>query len=567
MRKAKAWKQMNGKCRAAVGCFRPALNTVVVLIALFLTACSGGISGRTMPTLPPTPTAVPHTTPTAVPAPEVEPPAAVDWSDVGMFRQAMRPAFAGDVDAFANRNRYVIEATVELTDVAAIYGAERVRYTNRSADTLSEIVFRLYPNLDAYSGQMNITEVTVNGEPVIVRFEDRRSVMVVPLAEPLAPQESVELTVGFNSAIEKGFAANYGEYSYQQGIFAAPQWYPALSVYEEGRGWWTGRSPLQGDPSYMETGLYDVRVTAAEDMTIVLSGSEIGATTNGDGTVTHHVVSGPMRDSILIASRELGRVSGETDGITVNIYYWNDERAVHNERAARAGLQMTIDSLDVFNRVFGQYPFAEFDVVQTDTDAGGIEYPGLIVVADNYWDTGDSFFEVVIAHETAHQWWYSLVGNNQVEQPFVDESLTSFCEYVYFWETAQTPREVEDAEDYVRGDQAWYNTYVGQGNPNLPLGLPVASYAERAYVMIIYTKGPLFFNEIAETIGREQLYAVLQEYFRRYRYEVATIGDMLAVFEDVTGQSWDAFFYEWVGSFPGLDTGVIPTVNAMQQGG
>ncbi len=173
----------------------------------------------------------------------------------------------------------------------------------------------------------------------------------------------------------------------------------------------------------------------------------------------------------------------------------------------------------------------------------------------------------MIAHETAHQWWYSLVGNNQVEQPFVDESLTSFCEYVYFWETAQTPREVEDAEDYVRGDQAWYNTYVGQGNPNLPLGLPVASYAERAYVMIIYTKGPLFFNEIADTIGREQLYAVLQAYFRRYRYEVATIGDMLAVFEDVTGQQWDAFFYEWVGSFPGLDTGVIPTVDALQQGG
>jgi aminopeptidase N len=61
------------------------------------------------------------------------------------------------------------------------------------------------------------------------------------------------------------------------------------------------------------------------------------------------------------------------------------------------------------------------------------------------------------------------------------------------------------------------------------------------------------------------MYRVLQEYFRRFRYEVAQIGDILQVFEDVTGRPWDAMFYEWVGDFPGLDPSAIATVNARAQ--
>ncbi len=115
-------------------------------------------------------------------------------------------------------------------------------------------------------------------------------------------------------------------------------------------------------------------------------------------------------------------------------------------------------------------------MVQTNTGAGGIEYPGVIVVADAYWNTGSDFFETVVAHEVGHQWFYSLVGNNQVADPFIDESLTSFTEYVYYWNTATTEREIQEAEDYVRREQAQYNNYLGQGNPDLPLNLSTDGY-------------------------------------------------------------------------------------------
>ncbi len=539
------------------------------LLILVLAACGSQLPAGSVPTLVPTATAAPHATPTMIPLPTVAPLGANDWDDLLLHYQAVRPAFTDDVDAFADRNRYYIEATLEMGDVVGWYGSERVRYTNHSNDVLEEVVFRLYANLDAFSGRMNILNAAVDGQPVITTLQQRQSVLRVPLPETLPPGERVEVTLDFNASIEAGFSASYGEFSMQRGVFTAPEWYPVLSVYEDGHGWWTERARnIQGEQTYTEIGLYEVKFTAAEDVTIVLSGTEIDVIDNGDGTLTHHVVTGPMRDSIVIASMSLEKLSQESDGITYNVYYWNDpDELSRNTNAAEAGLRMLIDATEAYNRVFGAYPFNEFDMVQTNTLAGGIEYPGVIVIADQYWNTGTNFFEVVIAHEAGHQWWYSLVGNNQVAEPFIDESLTSFTEYVYFWETAVSDRDVRDAADYIRAEQNQYRTYLGQGNPDLPLGLSTDGYFEFQYGQIIYTKGPLFFNEITDLIGREEMYRVLSEYFRRHKYEVATFSDVLAVFEDVTGQQWDQFFYEWVGDFPGLDPAAVATVNALQSGG
>jgi hypothetical protein len=547
----------------------PVLAIWFVVAVVLLAGCGGQLPARELPTLAPTLTPAPHATATFVPVPTAEPLPDVNWDNTSIFRAAMREGFEDEVDDFADRNRYYIEATVELNDNAVVYGAQRVRYTNHSNDTLEEIAFRLYPNLEAFSARMNILNVQVEGVPVEPTYFARRSVLRVPLSDPLAPGERVELTMEFNSTIERGFAANYGEYSFQQGVFTAPEWYPVLSVYEEGEGWWMARATnQQGEQTYTETGLYEIKLTAPDDAQIVMSGSEIDMVDNGDGTVTRHVVSGPMRDSILIASRSLLSVTGKVDDITINMFYWDDpDNLERNQRAAEAGLEVIKATVDVFNEVFGEYPFAEFDIVQTNTRAGGIEYPGVIVIADRIWNAADDFYEVVLVHEAGHQWFYSLVGNDQMALPFVDEGLTSFTEYVYFWETAETPREVQAATDYVRNEQQLLNAYVGAGNADLPMGMSTDGYVGSQYSIIVYTKGALFYNEIANMIGRDTLYSVLREYFRQYKYEVADVSSMLDVLEAATGMDWDQMFYEWVGPFDGVDPAAVATVNALESGG
>ena len=39
-----------------------------------------------------------------------------------------------------------------------------------------------------------------------------------------------------------------------------------------------------------------------------------------------------------------------------------------------------------------------------------------------------------MAHEVGHQWFYNLVGNDVQQQPWLDESLTQFVTWQYFYD-------------------------------------------------------------------------------------------------------------------------------------
>ena len=523
---------------------------------LTVAACGNAASGAGgLPTLAPTITAVPPVTPTDVPEPDPIRLPPVDWDDVDKFRAAMRPAFAGDIDAFASRNRYYIEATLTVENgVAVIMGAERARYTNRSTDALTEIVFRLYPNMTGLGGRMKVYRAELNGIPVEPTLSERDTALIIPLNTPLQTGDSAEVMLEFSAAAERGLYAGGGVFGYQQEVVSAPEWYPALSVYEEGRGWWMARPIPMGDASYTESALFEVYLTTPQNFVVAMSGSELDAFPAGDGMTTHHYVSGPMRDSAMVAGPLFGKLTQYVDDIAVNVLVWPGD-----EPAAEEVMGIATTAVRTFNDAFGPYPFAELDVAETFM-ATGMEYPGIVLISNTIWERGDPFMEIATAHEVGHQWFYSLVGGDQVGHPWLDESLTSFTEYVHM--RAARGEKRYGAE--LQSDRDLYNAYKGRGLPDLPLNLPVTSYTENNYALIIYVKGPLFFVELENSLGRDTFLAALRLYVARHRYELADSKDLLAAFEDASGQNLDAIFYQWVGEFEGLDPAVMDDINARQ---
>lgn len=511
---------------------------LLALIALVLSGCATAASAAPAPTFQPTETAVPLVTPTRVAA---SPPMAIPaFDDLEVHRRAMKPEFAGDVDGFADANRYLIVARLTLEPDAVIRGAERVRFTNRSPDTLDLVVFRLYPNSAALGGRMNVTQVTVAGAVVEPSLSILSTVMGVPLAQPLLPGHSVEITVDFNVVMTRGLNTSYGRFGYVNDVVSSTAWYPTLSVYEPGAGWWTELPTPRGDPGYTETGLYDVRLTLPSTMTVAMSGLIIETTPHDDGTTTYRDVTGPMRDHAFQASERYMITSGEADDTRINVVHYRD-RATQPADGTQNALKFAIQSIKAFNKTFGEYPYAEFDVVQNPTPSG-VEFPGLVQIADRSWVQGSNYLEIVIAHEVGHQWFYGMVGNNQVEQPWLDESLTSYTEFVYVREYYDAQR----ADDYVANFRKRYTSYTGSGQADLPLGLPVRSYTNQSYGAIVYTKGPLFLVELERLAGRQKVYEALAEYFARRRYQIAVTADVQAAFEDVIGRDLTEVFAEWV---------------------
>lgn len=518
--------------------------TALLNIVPLLTSGSALRVAAIQPTLQPTETAAPLITFTPAPRPaSIELPT-VDWNDVSIHKAAMKSGYESDVERFVNANRYLIIASVNTDDDAVFTAAERVRYTNRSQDTLDKIVFRLYGNTPALGGRMQVFDTKVDGVAIEPALSNMASVMSLPLNKPLAPGQSAEITMQFTLIMSKGVNFAYGRFGFVRDILSATAWYPTLSVYEPGRGWWDKLPSPQGDPGYTESGLYDVRLTLPADMVVVQSGTNIETTQNANNTITYRNVTGPMRDIAFAASKRYVDTVVEQDGTRIHVMHYK-ERLTDPKDGTKVVAAYSQRSFQVFNATFGDYPYRDFAIVSNPTPSG-VEFPGLVQIAERSWTQGQRYLEVVVAHEIGHQWFYSIVGNDQVGHPWIDESLTSYTEFVY-WRNAY-PTGTSAAE-YVNLKRRQLTSYLGANNANRnqPLNLPVTSYNNLAYGAIIYTKGPVFYAELERLYGQDRVYKALNLYFSRNKYEVATSRDIKAALEESLGVDLTDLFNEWVG--------------------
>ena len=513
----------------------------IIAIALLLMGCVI-TAPQTVPAPTPTAQAKQETLPTstAVPVPTATPTEAPTVSveqirdPLANQRLVMRPAFQDDLDRLSGRTSYEISVVLD-PGAARLSGAQVVRYTNRETEPLSELVFRLLPNTPSYGGALSVTSVAVNGTEVETRLDLGDSVLIVPLDAPLAPGEQVEISLIYEGTLPTDDTAGYAQYGYIDGVLALPSFYPYLPVYDD-EGWNVELGPTYGDATFTDTAFYVLTVTLPTDFVLAASGTILDRTPVDGGLARFTIASGPVRDINLVASTDYETVQARVDDITVTSYYRGA-----SESGTRA-LDYAVHALEIYQDLIGPYPFAELDVVATPTKAGGIEYPGLIVVAESLYGEEGGFFEFATVHEVAHQWWYSLVGSDQLDEPWLDEALTQYTSLLYFEQRYGADAAQSILDGYFYGPYEW----LQRVDEDMPAGLPVAAYSSDLYGPVVYGKGPLFFHELRTLVGEEAFIETLRVYFEDFRYEVAYPQDLMDVAEDVSGQDLDPLYEEWI---------------------
>jgi len=446
----------------------------------------------------------------------------------------MRAGYTGDLRGMEALTRYQIQLDVD-PDALKLSGAQHVRYTNAEEEPLTEIVLRLLPNTPGYGGSMAVETLLLDGALVAPKLSLGGSALSVPLPQPLEPGQSVELELDYQASVPTDGSAGYAQYSYVDGVLALPNVYPLIPVYDDER-WNVELAPGYGDAVFSDVALYEVQVTLPSDLVLATTGTTIETIDNHDGTTTHTIVSGPVRDFDLTASARYKSVQADVDGVQVTSYYTG------SDEGGQRALDYTVESLRIYERLIGAYPFNELDVMATPTSAGGIEYPGLIVIANDLYEQETDFFEWATVHETAHQWWYAMVGNDQVDEPWLDEALTQYTSLLYIEErygAAAAERTLN-----VRFENV-YQRLLDTGQ-DMAAGLPVDAYSESLYGAVVYGKGPLFFHALRDQVGDEVFDEILRTYYDRYRYRIAYPQDFLSVAEQVSGQDVGTLYAQWI---------------------
>ncbi len=481
-------------------------------------------------TFPPAPlpaTLAPSPSPAIAPTATISPTAATPDA-------ALRPEFRSDLSLVHSPTIYSMDLAVD-SGLTQLTGREVVSYTNRTTSSLADVYFRLFANYPDGGDKISVRNVRVDGAQASTSLESQDTALKVPLASPLAPGGQVRLDLDFDVTIPISNTDHYSDFTESNGIITLPSFYPLIPAYDS-KGWHLEVGPDYGDLVYAESSLYDVRVTAPITLTVIASGSAVNVTRQGD-TATWRYIAAPMRDFDLNISPVLQKSSGQVEDVTVNSYYLPTDQA-----GGENVLRWASAALSVYEKRFGPYPFRELDVVETPTTAGGIEYPGLVVINKDFYEKDVTpEFQFDVAHEVAHQWWYSVVGDDQVNTPWMDEALAQYSTLIYFQDTYGIA-----AADQIRQNpfQALWDRAKKNGE-DMPIGLPVSAYTQAEYSEIVYSKGPLYFDAVQQQIG-DKFYTFLQTYYSKYKYQLVTPDDFRQLLDQVSGQNLDGLYNQWV---------------------
>ena len=537
-----------------------AISCVVGLaIAAALTACGRGTAGTTeeqdsvivapspspaaeLPTSTRPPTAPPPT-PTQTPQPVQEPPPfptpEIDLTDYTVYRETLLEAFAEDADRLPGAPHYFIQVRLLPGEIPRLEGVQRVQITNQEQTSLNELYFRLYPNLPAYGGTAEVSQALVDGQLALVGHIPDGSAARIPLAGGLAAGETTDVTLWFSATLPTQVAAGTagaGLYGFVEGVYDLAGFYPTLAVFDH-RGWDLDAGASFGDSFFADIGFYQVELTAPQGLSVAASGSTLARETNGDGTTTWRMAAGPVRSFYATLTDRWEAISGEVDGVQVNSYY-----PVGGLASAQTAMNLTTASLRVFNRLFGPYPYRELDVVPLPTTGFGMEYAGILGLAANFYGEAGGGFGIAMPHEVAHQWFFNLIGNDQPEEPWLDESLANYAVYLYYEAVDWPEMQVAMMENVFRYR---YNAARNLGIDR-PVNGPVLGFDRSNYINIIYSKGPLFLHAVRERMGDTAFFAALLDYAQRNRYGIAYADDLLDALRRHSSTPIDDLIALWI---------------------
>lgn len=454
---------------------------------------------------------------------------------LGSFTMFTPTAQAKGQPTGTERPYYRLEATYSDTS-QTVRGHMKVRLPDQRQQAWKEVFFHLYPNAfkdwkwgeetkPEKPGYLKVSAVKVDGEPVSA--EEKGTLLRVNLERPLQKGETAEVEMDYELKLPKGGTRlnTYGNTAF------LAQWYPMLAVHDA-EGWHTDPYTTTGDPFFSQVSDFEVKFQLPEGYQIISSAQDPEKPAS---TVTLRQAC--VRDFATMITKDYEPIKGKVGDIKVNLWYTKGM-----EDVAQPLHDAAVNSMSYFAQKFGAYPYREVDVVLGETGYGiaGMEYPGLVTsVARVPTRNGNQVAVNVVAHELAHQWWYGVVGNNQVKEPWLDEGLTTFSELLFMHDQmGQNEREW-----LMQAAQRTDEIYKQKGVTSVE---SLYKYSDPIYGLMVYTRPAAMMWELVDRLGKEQVFKILHTYYDRYQFQTATTEDFIQVANQVSKQNLRPFFDRWL---------------------
>jgi aminopeptidase N len=220
----------------------------------------------------------------------------------------------------------------------------------------------------------------------------------------------------------------------------------------------------------------------------------------------------------------------------------------------------TAEMVGLFERLIGEaYPWDRYaQLVVWNFGAGGMENTSATTMYDTAIFSGagllDEDLDGLIAHELAHQWFGDLITCRTWEHIWLNEGFATYFTALWFehrsgkdeyhaamlgsFDGCRSGDRSEAPDQWAMVRKQYANSWDVFGGPNSP-----------------YPRGASILHMLRMRLGDDVFFRSIAEYTRRFRYKQVETNDFRRVLEDVSGESLEQFFDQWVmrPGMPDLD--------------
>lgn len=356
--------------------------------------------------------------------------------------------------------------------------------TNNSGAAVTALTFNAAP---AKIGKMIVNSILVGGQSVTGVKQDQN--IIVPLPTPLEDTQQVSVAIAYSA----WFGGTTGNKRYLfakvEKIATAYRWIPWLSkAYDF-------ITPTYGEP-FVTKATDEVRVRITPDqpnIKIATSGQLESIEGNTQTFVAHNV-----RDFNFAASPRYVKTTTQWGDVTVT-YYTIELPLAKTKKWVMAALNR-------FKSKIGPYPYPTFTIAEVPTGPS-MESPAMIWITQSAVPRGT--LKYLAVHETAHMWFYAIVGNNQADEPFTDEAMAEFL-----------------TRDFIGHRASHCSDDI--------LDKRVYDYSSACYYETIYVQGELYLEAYRQQVGDANFWVGVRAYYEEYKFR---IGSILKLFEALDAAS------------------------------
>ena len=387
---------------------------------------------------------------------------------------------------------------------------ESILYPNRTGVTLDLLVLAVEPNL--WAGCFDMSSLLVGDQaPGGVTLTGDR--MEIPLSDPLVPGEVRTISLHFNLTLPGADSSQVFGYNDRQ--LNLVDWYPFVVPYAG--TWIMHASEGIGEHLVYEENDFNVTLNLGGKMqALTLAASAAGDLLDGNW---HYSVQG-KRNFVISASPMYQVTTTSAGGLTINGYYFSEEAG-----AARFALQEVARAVSTFSALFDPLTPSTLSIVESPF-FDGMEYDGLFFLSRNFYTADDgtvlnNLVDIAV-HETAHQWWYGSVGNDQALEPWLDEALATYSERLFY------------QQNYPKVN-AWWAFRVDAYSPSGWVDTDIYHGVDfRTYANAVYLRGAQFLEVLRNRMGDVDFFAFLKDYRLQMAGRISTGDDFFKILRQHT---------------------------------